>query len=140
MKKFLLLFALIFSVISCTTNYYTVLLTEDTSLYGNSSAASLITTIPKNTQVYISAQSNKKQYKKIKWNNYFGWAYNPSYTSYSSYVPVQNYNNSNTSNSPTNSYNYSPSTSTGGTVNVKGYTRKDGTYVRPHTRSAPRRK
>jgi len=26
------------------------------------------------------------------------------------------------------------------TVNVRGYTRKDGTYVRPHTRSAPRRR
>lgn len=26
---------------------------------------------------------------------------------------------------------------TGGSVHVKGYTRKDGTYVRPHTRSAP---
>lgn len=25
------------------------------------------------------------------------------------------------------------------TVNVRGYTRKDGTYVRPHTRSAPRK-
>lgn len=30
--------------------------------------------------------------------------------------------------------------STGGTVNVRGYYRKDGTYVRPHTRSAPRKK
>lgn len=29
--------------------------------------------------------------------------------------------------------------STGGTVHVKGYFRKDGTYVRPHTRRAPRR-
>jgi hypothetical protein len=27
--------------------------------------------------------------------------------------------------------------SSDGTVYVKGYTRKDGTYVRPHTRSAP---
>lgn len=27
--------------------------------------------------------------------------------------------------------------SSGGTVSVRGYTRKDGTYVRPHTRSAP---
>jgi len=26
----------------------------------------------------------------------------------------------------------------GGSVNVRGYTRKDGTYVRPHTRRAPR--
>jgi hypothetical protein len=31
-------------------------------------------------------------------------------------------------------------TSTGGTVQVRGYYRKDGTYVRPHTRSAPRRR
>jgi len=28
---------------------------------------------------------------------------------------------------------------TGGAVYVRGYTRKDGTYVQPHTRSAPRR-
>ena len=33
--------------------------------------------------------------------------------------------------------NYAP---TGGTVSVRGYMRKDGTYVRPHTRSAPRRR
>lgn len=31
---------------------------------------------------------------------------------------------------------YTPS---GGDVHVRGYTRKDGTYVRPHTRSRPRR-
>jgi tetratricopeptide (TPR) repeat protein len=29
---------------------------------------------------------------------------------------------------------------TGGPVHVRGYTRKDGTYVAPHTRSAPRRR
>ena len=33
----------------------------------------------------------------------------------------------------------STSKSSGGPVQVKGYTRKDGTYVKPHTRSAPRR-
>lgn len=37
---------------------------------------------------------------------------------------------------PTPSY----SGSTGGTVHVRGYYRKNGTYVRPHTRSAPRRR
>lgn len=31
------------------------------------------------------------------------------------------------------------SVSTGGRVHVRGYYRKDGTYVRPHTRSRPRR-
>jgi hypothetical protein len=30
-----------------------------------------------------------------------------------------------------------PSSSGGGRVSVKGYTRKDGTYVAPHTRAAP---
>jgi len=29
--------------------------------------------------------------------------------------------------------------SSGGSVSVRGYTRRDGTYVRPHTRSAPGR-
>lgn len=40
----------------------------------------------------------------------------------------------------TSSYRYKPSSSTGRpkTVHVKGYHRKDGTYVRPHMRSAPR--
>jgi len=140
MKKILFLTVILLFTVSCTTNYYTVLLTEDTNLYKNSNDGTLITSIPKDTKVYISAQSNKKLYKKIKWNNYFGWAYSPNYTSYSPYVPVKNYNRSNTSNPSANSYNYRPNTSTGGTVNVKGYTRKDGTYVRPHTRSAPRRK
>jgi hypothetical protein len=32
----------------------------------------------------------------------------------------------------------SPGASGGGTVQVKGYRRKDGTYVRPHTRSRPK--
>ncbi len=32
-----------------------------------------------------------------------------------------------------------PTSSSGGTVHVRGYSRKDGTYVRPHTRSSPRR-
>jgi len=32
------------------------------------------------------------------------------------------------------------STKGGGEVKVKGYYRKDGTYIRPHTRSAPKRK
>jgi hypothetical protein len=30
-----------------------------------------------------------------------------------------------------------PATNSGGSVQVRGYYRKDGTYVRPHTRSAP---
>jgi hypothetical protein len=49
------------------------------------------------------------------------------------------------SGSYTPSYSYggggsSRSRSTGGSVSVRGYYRKNGTYVAPHTRSAPRRR
>ncbi|MDO5665356.1 MAG: hypothetical protein Q4G63_08885 [Bacteroidia bacterium] len=37
-----------------------------------------------------------------------------------------------------NRSSYSTGASVGGSVNVKGYYRKDGTYVRPHTRSSPK--
>jgi endonuclease YncB( thermonuclease family) len=43
--------------------------------------------------------------------------------------PTESPQPSNTSQSPS-----------GGTVNVQGYYRKDGTYVKPHTRKAPKRK
>lgn len=133
MKKIAFFLIILLSMVSCT-NYYTVLLTEDTNVYATSSNENLITAIPKDTQVYISSKANKKNYKKIKWGNYYGLAYNPSYTSYSNYKSAGSYNTS------TPSYNYTPGTSSGGTVHVKGYTRKDGTYVRPHTRSASRRR
>lgn len=38
------------------------------------------------------------------------------------------------------SYSSPRSTGSGGRVYVRGYTRKNGTYVQPHTRSAPRRR
>lgn len=41
---------------------------------------------------------------------------------------------------PTSAYNYSPSIAGGGRVYVRGYTRKDGTYVQPHTGSSARRR
>lgn len=51
------------------------------------------------------------------------------------------------SNKPASSYTAKTSlaksssgSSSGGTVYVKGYYRKDGTYVSPHTRSAPKRR
>lgn len=133
MKKnlFLLIITLLFT--SCTTNYYTVLLNEDTTIYKNGDSLNFITSVPKDTQVYISSKSNRKNFKRIKWGNYFGWAYNPNYTSYSSYTPVSQ-------PSYRSTYTPSSSTSSGGSVSVKGYYRKDGTYVKPHTRSAPKRR
>lgn len=119
---------------SCSTNYYTVLLNEDAKMYNSSDSASVITTIPKGSQVYLSSQPDKRNYKRIKWKEYSGWAYNPSYTKYSNYTetsyPTSTYS----------SYRSNSSSSSGGSVHVKGYTRKNGTYVKPHTRSSPSRR
>jgi hypothetical protein len=125
-KKILLLISVIFLSIntSCVTNYYTVLLEEDTILYSSTNSESSIKVkIPKGTSVYLSPLVRKNSYRKIKWNNYSGWSSNTKYKYYSNY------------SSSSYKSNYS-----GGTVHVKGYYRKDGTYVRPHTRRAPRKR
>jgi sensor histidine kinase YesM len=128
-KKIIYLLAAFLLIISCSTNYYTVLLTEDAKIYTSTDSSNVVTIVPKDTQVFISPKANKKNYKKIKWGNYSGWAYNPAYTTYSNYTSYNSsyYRSSSTSSSPSSS----------GTVHVRGYTRKDGTYVRPHTRSSP---
>lgn len=134
MKKSLLYFVLLLSVISCT-NYYTVKLQEDTTLYSSSGGETSVTIIPKDTEVFLSSKANKRNYSKLKWGNYYGWVNKPNYTTYSSYTKKSSYSPSQSSSS-----SYSSKSSSGGSVHVKGYTRKDGTYVRPHTRSAPRRR
>jgi CRISPR/Cas system-associated endonuclease/helicase Cas3 len=135
MKKSLLYLVLLLSVISCT-NYYTVLLQEDTPLYSSSNSETSTTVIPKGTEVYLSSKPNRKNYRKIKWGNYYGWANKPQYSTYSNYTSTSSY----TSPTVSSVSSYNTGSSSGGSVSVKGYTRKDGTYVRPHTRSAPRRR
>lgn len=58
MKKSLLYLVLLLSVISCT-NYYTVLLQEDTPLYSSSNSETSTTVIPKGTEVYLVIPKNK---------------------------------------------------------------------------------
>lgn len=135
-KKIIYLLAACLVIISCSTNYYTVLLTEDAKIYTSTDSSNLVTIVPKDTQVFISPKANKKNYKKIKWGNYSGWAYNPVYTTYSNYT--SNNSSDNSSYYRSSGTSFSPSSS--GTVHVKGYTRKDGTYVRPHTRSSSSRR
>lgn len=135
MKKMLLYLVLLLSVISCT-NYYTVRLQEDTPLYYSSDSSRSVTIIPKDAEVFLSSKASKKNYSKLKWGNYYGWVYKPSYTAYSDYSKTSSYS----SPSLRSSSIYSSQSNSGGSVHVKGYTRKDGTYVRPHTRSAPRRR
>jgi hypothetical protein len=136
MKKkielFISLIILTITTSSCVTNYYTVILEQDTNLYKNSSTSSnLKTIIPKGTEIFITNESKNLGYRKIRWNYYRGWTYKPSYKSYNNYAKN---NNSYKSSTPYKS------TYSGGTVHVKGYYRKDGTYVRPHTRSAQKKR
>lgn len=134
MKKSLLYFVLLLSVVSCT-NYYTVRLQEDTPLYSSSEGETSVTIIPKDTEVFLSSKANKKNYSKLKWGNYYGWVNKPNYTTYGIYSKTSSYSSPRPSSS-----SYGSRSSSGGSVQVKGYTRKDGTYVKPHTRSAPRRR
>lgn len=134
MKKIITLFLVLFLTSSCVTNYYYVNLEEDTPIYENrSDGTSSHYFIPKGEKVYIA--SSKKKYKRIKWKEHEGWAVNPIYTS----SITSNYTESKTYESSQNSYNRKPS-SGGGQVQVKGYYRKNGTYVKPHTRSSPKRR
>lgn len=140
MKRLYYLFPLLFLLFaSCTTNYYSVYLREDTPIYHKKDTTGTVyTVIPKGTKIYYT--DGPHSYSKIKWKNYKGWTANLVY----SYVPI-----SDTSNATTNSISYSSdsgtykpssSRSSGGSVHVKGYYRKNGTYVRPHTRSSGKRR
>ncbi|MGH1520382.1 hypothetical protein [Chryseobacterium sp. JK1] len=128
-------FILCIAPLSCSTNYYTVLLSEEAKIYNATDSSNVVTIIPKNTEIFLSSNSNKNSYKRVKWGNYSGWLYNPVYTSYSNYTSLSK------SASPASTSQYKPSNSfSGGSVSVKGYYRKNGTYVKPHTRSAPSRR
>lgn len=115
---------------SCV-NYYSVTVNAETVLYASGNdRSSVVYSVPSGSSVYIKGKKSKK-YRKIKYGNYAGWAYYPDYTASSQYSSRYS---SSSSSSTKSSSNYS---SPGKTVNVKGYYRKNGTYVRPHTRSSP---
>lgn len=137
MKKFpLILLLLILN--SCATNYYFVNIDEDTTIFTSKNGKESVTVIPKGSGAYIT-RSDKKE-RKIKWRKFKGWVIDPRYSN-SNFSSNTNNKNSSSNNSSSNSYTkFSKKTSPGGTVQVKGYTRKNGTYVSPHTRSAPRRR
>ena len=114
--------------------------TEEAAVFSNSKET--ITSkfiIPQGTPIYVTKGNSKRS--KVKWNNYSGWI---NKSSYSYYKPdnsvVVNTTNNNEIVPLKKANDYRPSSTSGGTVHVKGYYRKNGTYVRPHTRSSPRRR
>lgn len=91
-----------------------------------------------------------KKYRRAKYGNKRGYVYKTRFLSekkirslsdwnFDSETSTYKYSHSNHALSNSTKYKYKP-TSTGGTVQVKGYYRKDGTYVKPHTRRAPSRR
>jgi hypothetical protein len=128
MRKVSLLLMFAYLATSCV-NYYNVTVNADTVLYSSeNNGSSVVYRVPSGSSVYIKGKKSKK-YRKIKYGNYAGWAYYPDYTASSNFS-----SSSSSSSSSRSSSNYS---SPGKTVNVKGYYRKNGTYVSPHTRSSP---
>ncbi|OAV64719.1 hypothetical protein Barb6_03132 [Bacteroidales bacterium Barb6] len=130
----------------CSSSYYLCETTNQILVSGKDT----IITIPKGKFVFV--KNNDKNY--FSYGNTRAYAQSKSWTKKvkikSSELQFLNFDNSDLTyvfigkkygieNIPT--YNNSSSTyyeGSGGTVHVKGYHRKDGTYVRPYTRSAPR--
>ncbi len=129
MKKFLQIFILVFICCSCSTNYYFCTTSSETSLYSkNKEKGNILTYIPAATEIRIKGHY---KYQKIKYKDYVGWinTSNLIYPNTKQYISKEPKSKTTTSTRNTNS---------SGTVQVKGYYRKDGTYVRPHTRSKPK--
>lgn len=122
---------------SCTNIYYVGQTTEPLKVYYEPDTTSLVTyTIPIGSKVLTKKKSKKFHY--IIFNTYKGYAFKPTYIGYRKFNSsvdgeLYGYSSSKTKSS-------SSTYGGGGTVNVKGYYRKNGTYVSPHTRSAPTRR
>ncbi len=148
---------------SCTTNYYLTVSDAETAVYSTLNGIDQPTSIEagkaflylegkKNTSIKYGSTNgfssqlstwrrlkklSKKQVDHLTFTTGYGYVYDG--------IPVTLYNygrlikNSPSSGPSSSGSTTRSTTSSGGTVHVKGYTRKDGTYVSPHTRSAPRR-
>ena len=117
---------------------------DDIILYSKPDEESTeVVLIPSGSTVYVNSSREKHSYREFRYGKYKGWTKSKRYVygkqgwTKKLYGSSYNTNSASVSSNSSTSSNYTPS---GGTVQVKGYYRKDGTYVRPHTRSAPRRR
>ncbi|WP_431165183.1 hypothetical protein [Tenacibaculum halocynthiae] len=125
MKNKFLIVVILILISSCSSVYNTYDVNEDLILYKSKSLGSKkIIVIPKGEVVKVKGT---KEYKKIKYKNYLGWGYKPKV----SRIAFKIRKNKSSFHSTNSSF---------GTVTVKGYYRKDGTYVRSHTRGKPKAK
>jgi hypothetical protein len=135
----LAIFIFSFTIFSCTNIYYIGQTTTPLNIYSTADTTSVLTySVPVGTKILTQKKSRKYQY--IIYNTYRGYTYKPFFSNYHRYnstIDGELYGYSSNRSYSTGS---SSRSSSGGSVNVKGYTRKNGTYVSPHTRSSPSRK
>lgn len=166
MKRFALAFLVALLMLSsCTTNYYLTVSDTETPIFskvegynqqgvieagkafvysGNAHTPPIKYGIVNGYSIQMLTwkklrKLSKKKLEMLAFTSEYGYTYDGISTSSYRYGRIAATSPSST---PSRSYSSGSSTSTkstGGTVQVKGYTRKDGTYVKPHTRSAPRR-
>lgn len=152
MKKLLLastLFLIPF-LMGCSKALYVGETRSETDIYQRANPGSpVLYTIPAGYPLIVERKRN--HFRKVVFDEYSGFAYKPSVKLTKKYKPkktgdifsayrVKKEHNID-EDDDTESYRGSPSRNpsyNGGPVRVKGYFRKDGTYVRPHTRSAPK--
>lgn len=140
MRKILYGLFLTLLFISCKVtrveNFYTVLITEDAPIFLKADTLSKsIHFVNSGQPVFMDLDNSKKGYRKVKYKGQTGYVYRPSFTEYNKYYASKLNDSTKVDNV------IKPNTSSpGGTISVKGYYRKDGTYVKPHTRKAPRRR
>ena len=140
--------------VGCTTNYYLCTVDAPTTYYSDPTSASGKFTIRPGRQVIAYKQDKNSEYRRIIFGE------NRGYIKAKTFGQEKKYPSRKLKSllfQPDSTYWYvgnlkvkpspalittpsSSSSSSGGTVHVKGYYRKNGTYVRPHTRSAPKRK
>ena len=148
MKKLLILLFFILIFGSCTTNYFLCETAGPVKLYASPNTNSTYIEVPVGKNL-ISTGKYKK-YRRAKYGNKRGYVYKTRFLSekkirslsdwnFDSETSTYKYSHSNHALNNSTKYKYKP-TSTGGTVQVKGYYRKDVTYVKPHTRRAPSRR
>ena len=127
---FLLLFTIAFS--SCTYNFYSSNAT--TEIFSDEKMVTSVGSLEPNEVVVVKGDKKKKV--KVRTKSGYAWI-NLEAFNYQGKAAKADYVNYSSASS---SVKRSSSPSSGGPVQVKGYYRKNGTYVKPHTRSAPRRR
>ena len=136
MKHLITFFALlivVFGLHSCTTVYYVGETNLPTKIYYLEDTTGMVAyTVPAGKKLLVRKKHNK--YYSVVYDTYQGYTYN---TPFSNYHKFNSTTDGDLYGYSTSKKNESTSSGSGGTVNVKGYYRKNGTYVQPHTRSSP---